>query len=165
MNRFFIRPKRNILLVTSRPSAWKKTYENLNITSAYTGLDGVFRFSPIFHNCIADTMVELTGYRSKDYCIAEAQTGKKHTPKVTVWHHAWEEKGGKYRMQLVDFEEHKKTCPHAGGCKLWLQNTKRKSKYRACNQMNNYERNGDYSDTSIFYPIANHEIDFSKRDM
>ena len=95
---------------------------------------------------------------SKDYVIAEAQTGKKHTPGVTVWHHVWEKQDGKYRMQLVSFEEHKKTCPHAGGCKLWLLNsTENRVSYR---QMEHFEESGDYSDLSLFYPIRNSKIKF-----
>ena len=31
-------------------------------------------------------------------------------------------------MQLVNFDEHQKTCPHAGGCKMWLEANK-KSRY------------------------------------
>jgi hypothetical protein len=87
---------------------WTTPYTDPDIKSVFTGLNGRFKYSPIFTNCLADTMVELTGHRSKDYVIAEAQTGKKHTPGVTVWHHVWEKQDGKYRMQLVSFEEHKK---------------------------------------------------------
>lgn len=140
--------------------AWAKPYNDPNIIDVFTGLGKGFRYSPIFKNCIADTMVELTGYRSKDYVIAEAQTGKMHTPKVTVWHHAWYEKDGKYRMQLVDFNEHKKTCPHAGGCKLWLLNTKKVSKYMSYKRMRDYGQLGDYSDLSLFYPVENSKISF-----
>ena len=34
------------------------------------------------------------------------------TKKCNIY--AWDEINGLYRMQLVDFIEHKKTCPHAG---------------------------------------------------
>lgn len=137
---------------------WTTPYTDPDIKSVFTGLNGRFKYSPIFTNCLADTMVELTGHRSKDYVIAEAQTGKKHTPGVTVWHHVWEKQDGKYRMQLVSFEEHKKTCPHAGGCKLWLLNsTENRVSYR---QMEHFEESGDYSDLSLFYPIRNSKIKF-----
>lgn len=137
---------------------WTNPYTDPDIKSVFTGLNGRFKYSPIFTNCLADTMVELTGHRSKDYVIAEAQTGKKHTPGVTVWHHVWEKQDGKYRMQLVSFEEHKKTCPHAGGCKLWLLNsTENHVSYR---QMEHFEESGDYSDLSLFYPIRNSKIKF-----
>ena len=114
-------------------------YLNTNIDNVVTGLGGNFRYSPIFKNAVADTFIELTGYRNKDYKIAEAKTGKGHTPKVTVWHHAWQEKDGLYRMQLVDFSEHKKTYPHAGGCKLWIMNTHKKKKYSYLNYKHQYD--------------------------
>lgn len=75
--------------------AWAKPYNDPNIKDIPTGLGRGFRYSPIFKNSIVDTMVKLTGYRSKDYAIAETQTGKKHIPKVTVWHHAWHEENGR----------------------------------------------------------------------
>ena len=143
--------------------AWAKPYNDPNIINVPTGLGRGFKYSPIFKKCIADTMVELTGYRRKDYVIAEAQTGKEHTPRVTVWHHAWEEKNGKYRMQLVDFEEHKKTCPHAGGCKLWLQNTKKRSKYLSHNAIYSSQNSGDYSDLPSFYSVESTESNFYQK--
>ena len=90
----------------------------------FTGLSGAFKTSPIFLDSIADVRIELTGFRRKDYLLAEEVANIRHTPKVTVWHHAWDEINGLYRMQLVDFIEHKKTCPHAGGCKLWMKKIK-----------------------------------------
>lgn len=140
--------------------AWARPYNDPNIIDVFTGLDRGFKYSPIFRNCVADTMVELTGYRRKDYVIAENQTGKEHIPKVTVWHHAWDEKNGKYRMQLVDFVEHKKTCPHAGGCKLWLINTKKKSKYAIYRKSCNESNQGRYSDLTMIYPVENGERAF-----
>lgn len=140
--------------------AWAKPYNDPNIEDVYTGLGGNFKYSPIFKNSIADTMVALTGYRNKDYVIAEAQVGKKHTPCVTVWHHAWQEKNGLYRMQLVDFDTHKKTCPHAGGCKLWLLNTKKKSKY---NSYRRSDKGGDYTDITTYYSIQASDRNYYQR--
>lgn len=140
--------------------AWAKPYDNPDIEDVCTGLDRQFKYSPIFKHPLADTMVELTGYRKKDYVIAEKQVGKTHTPRVTVWHHAWHEKDGLYRMQLVDFEVHKKTCPHAGGCKLWILNTKRKSKYKSCVRSKN---EGDYSDITLFYRIEASKRNYYQR--
>lgn len=151
----------NVVIRSKRQTTtWAKPYNDPNIINAITGLGGNFEYSPIFMKCATDTWVELTGYRRKDYIIAEDQTGKKHQPKVTVWHHAWDEKDGKYRMQLVDFVEHKKTCPHAGGCKLWLTNTEKRSKYASSKQKENY---GNYSDLSPFYPIESAEINFYQK--
>ena len=144
--------------------AWAKPYNDLNIKNVDTGLGKGFKYSPIFIKCFAETMIELTGYRSKDYVIAEKKTQTKHIPKVTVWHHAWAEKDGKYLMPLVDFEEHKKTCPHAGGCKLWLLNTKKRSKYLSNKKMQDYGKVGDYSDIPLFYSVDDTERDFFQKD-
>lgn len=143
--------------------AWAKPYNDSNIKNVDTGLGKGFKYSPIFIKCFAETMIELTGYRSKDYVIAEKKTQTKHIPKVTVWHHAWDEKDGKYLMQLVDFEEHKKTCPHAGGCKLWLQNTKKKLRYSSYNAIHSSKNSGDYSDLPSFYSVESTESDFYQK--
>lgn len=140
--------------------AWAKPYTDSNIDNVATGLGGNFRYSPIFKNVIADTFIELTGYRNKDYKLAEANTGKKHTPKVTVWHHVWQEEKGLYRMQLVDFVEHKKTCPHAGGCKLWILNTQKKKKYAA---YRNGSDKGGYTDLSEFYDIDSNDRNYYQK--
>ena len=140
--------------------AWAKPYNDPNIDDVYTGLGKQFRYSPIFKNPIEDTMIELTGYRKKDYLIAEKQVGKTHTPCVTVWHHAWCEKNGLYRMQLVDFNTHKKTCPHAGGCKLWILNTKKKLKY---NSHKRGEETREYTDIATFYSIEASERNYYQR--
>lgn len=138
--------------------AWAKPYNDPNIDDVFTGLGKQFRYSPIFKNAIADTMVKLTGCRGKDYIIAEQQTGTKHTPRVTVWHHAWEENNGLYRMQLVDFDTHKKSCPHAGGCRLWLQKQKRNGRYKSNNKT---KETGNYADFTSFYLIdAYNQYDF-----
>lgn len=91
-----------------------------------THLKHKWRYSPLFIHPYADTDITLTGSRRNDYKLAEANTGAKHIPGSTVWHHAWmKDKLGKYKMQLVDYSIHKKTCPHAGGCKLWtIENNK-----------------------------------------
>lgn len=136
--------------------AWAKPYNDPNIKDIPTGLGRGFRYSPIFKNSIVDTMVKLTGYRSKDYAIAETQTGKKHIPKVTVWHHAWHEENGRYLMQLVNFDEHQKTCPHAGGCKMWLEANK-KSRY-----LSNKNKIGYYSDFP-YYPVEATERNFFQK--
>jgi len=149
-----------IYKVDSGIYAWTKPYNDPEIEDVFTGLGKQFNYSPIFKKPIVDTMVELTGYRRKDYIIAENQTGIKHTPRVTVWHHAWEEKGGLYKMQLVDFEKHKKTCPHAGGCKLWIINTKKRFKYAV------YKRStvtGDYNDIADFYSIEKNERSYYQK--
>lgn len=90
-----------------------------------------WRYSPLFRHPYADTDIALTGSRRDDYKLAEAVAGVKHIPGSTVWHHAWrKDKFGKYKMQLVDYSIHQKTCPHAGGCKLWtIENNKI---YRSC---------------------------------
>lgn len=160
-NRIKMLSTRRIVMKVDRDIyAWAKPYNNPNIINVSTGLSGKFAYSPIFKKCIADTMVILTGYRKKDYMIAEEQTGKKHVPKLTVWHHAWEEKNGEYRMQLVDFNEHKKTCPHAGGCKLWLLNNKKSSKYFAYKEKKIV---GNYSDILEFYPIESDKRGYYQR--
>ena len=128
--------------------AWNRPYDNPNIQTVYTGLKGIFKTSPIFGDCVADIRIELTGYRKQDYKKAEKAAGIKHIPKVTVWHHAWDEIDGQYRMQLVDFAEHKQTCPHAGGCKLW--SIKNKRPYR---NAITYVKAGNYTDISCIYPI------------
>lgn len=143
--------------------AWAKPYSDPNIINVDTGLGKSFRYSPIFKNCIADTMVKLTGYRKKDYVIAEDQTGEKHVPRVTVWHHVWEEKDGMYRMQLVNFDDHKKTCPHAGGCKLWLLNTKGRSRYLKHRKNIMKNQMGNYTDLSEFYPVESGERAFYQK--
>lgn len=85
-----------------------------------TGLAKQWKFSPLFKNPLAETDIRLTGSRIKDYKLAELNAGQTHIPGVTVWHHAWrKDRFGNYRMQLVSFSAHQKTCPHAGGCKLW----------------------------------------------
>lgn len=163
MNRKY-REKRNIVqkIPQTKPEmfAWAKPYNDPNIDTVPTGLSKQFRYSPIFRNAVADTMVKLTGYRRKDYIIAEQQTGIKHTPTVTVWHHAWDENNGLYRMQLVDFDTHKKSCPHAGGCKLWLLNNNINGSYRSHRRIN---ETGNYTDVATFYEIdARDRNDFQK---
>lgn len=100
---------------------WANPYNNPNlIISIDTKLPGNSKYSPLFLQTFADTYITLTGSRNRDYRLAEAETKCIHIPKTTVWHHVWEKNsGGKYRMQLVDYSLHQKSCPHAGGCKLW----------------------------------------------
>lgn len=148
------------LKATVEMYAWAKPYTDPNIDNVITGLNGNFRYSPIFRNAMADTFIELTGYRKKDYKIAEAQTGKRHTPKVSVWHHVWQEKDGLYRIQLVDFWEHKKTYPHAGGCKLWLMNTNKRKAYAKYGSRTGI---GDYSDIPEFYEIDSQDRNYYQR--
>ena len=94
--------------------------DTANIRSIDTGLNGQWKYSPLFCQPIAETYMVLTGSRRSDYILAEEKTNTKHNPRVTVWHHVWEKnQNGEYRMQLVDYELHRGTCPHAGGCKLW----------------------------------------------
>jgi hypothetical protein len=91
-----------------------------------THLKHQWRYSPLFIHPYADTDIFLTGSRRNDYKLAEATTGVKHIPGSTVWHHAWmKDKLGKYKMQLVNCSKHQKTCPHAGGCKLWTIENKK----------------------------------------
>lgn len=63
---------------------WAKMYDDPKIKTVPTGQSGNFRYSPVFLDCIVETMVKLTGYRKKDYVIAERQTGVEHIPKETV---------------------------------------------------------------------------------
>lgn len=102
-----------------RTTAWARPYAE-PIETIDTGRDKQWRYSPRFTTCEANVFIELTGRRSKDYKIAEMQCGKVHVPRKTVWHHVWNEINGKYEIQLVDYRLHQSTCPHAGGCKLWL---------------------------------------------
>ena len=108
---------------------WKKPYDNPNIDSIVTGLQGKFAYSPKFRKPIAETSIVLTGYRRKDYCEAEQVTNEIHQPKKTVWHHVWEEKNGKYTIQLVDYTLHQTTCPHVGACKMWSMRTGKRYNY------------------------------------
>ena len=80
---------------------WKKPYDNPNIDSIVTGLQGKFAYSPKFRKPIAETSIVLTGYRRKDYCEAEQVTNEIHQPKKTVWHHVWEEKNGEYTTHRI----------------------------------------------------------------
>ena len=105
-----------------KPRLWMSThpYRDTKIRSIDTGLKKQWKYSPLFSQPIVDTYVTLTGSRKKDYTLAEAKSNVRHTPKMNVWHHVWEKnQNGEFRMQLVDFDLHKKSCPHAGGCKLW----------------------------------------------
>ena len=108
--------------------AWSKPYPD-SIESIDTGLEGRFKYSPRFKKSEADLFIELTGRRAKDYKIAEATTKTKHIPRKTVWHHVWNEINGEYEMQLVDYNIHKSTYSHAGGCKLWLLQHPNSKKY------------------------------------
>ena len=106
---------------------WAKPYDNDKITNINTGLTGQWRYSPSFDDAIATTWVALTGYRRKDYKIAEKQVGIRHEPGRTLWHHVWRMNAqNEVEMQLVETRKHQKSCPHAGGCKLWLLNNGRK---------------------------------------
>lgn len=94
--------------------------DTINITSIDTGLRDKWKYSPLSRYPITDVDVVLTGSRRKDYRIAEQKANVVHTPGVTVWHHAWlKNNSGEYRMQLVNIDLHKKSCPHVGGCKMW----------------------------------------------
>jgi hypothetical protein len=139
--------------------AWAKPYDDKFFKNVQTRLGKQFEFSPIFKNPIADTWVELTGYRRKDYIIAEKQTGTMHTPGLTVWHHAWDvNNNGKYRMQLVDFDLHKKTYPHAGGCRLWQNNQHKVKRYAS-----SYRLTKRYTDYQIDYEIDGPQHDYYQR--
>ena len=105
----------------SRATMQAKPYADTDeIETIDTGLGKQWRYSPLFKKPFAETYIGLTGSRIKDYRLAEANTGQKHIPGTTVWHHVWaKDNQGNYRMQLVTTVAHQKTCPHAGGCKLW----------------------------------------------
>lgn len=117
--------KKYIIVKRSRPKFkienHLKPYPPDRFDSIPTGLGGKFTYSPVFKFSKANVLVELTGSRKKDYQIAERVSGKKHIPKVTVWHHTWKMVGSSCLMQLVMYDEHQQTCPHAGGCKAWEQ--------------------------------------------
>lgn len=111
-----------------RGDYWKETRVQMNaqpysdmrkITSIDTGLKGQWKYSPRFNQPLQDTYIGLTGSRSKDNKFAEANVNVVHIPRVNVWHHVWEKnQNGEYRMQLVDYDLHKGSIPHAGGWKL-----------------------------------------------
>lgn len=126
--------KRN-LIHTNGAKMHAHPYEDTTeIESIKTDLSGKWKYSPLFKNPLAYADIRLTGSRRKDYKLAEATSGEVHLPGKTVWHHAWKkDASGKYRMQLVDFALHQKTCPHAGGCKLWERdhNKRYKARYKA----------------------------------
>lgn len=130
---------RPVLKADVHAEAWARPYANPDIIEVYTGLGKGFKYSPIFKKCIAETMVKLTGYREKDYVIAELQTGKKHTPKVSVWH-------------------------HAGECKLWLLNNQ-KGKYAMYRANGRSKGNVDfYLDVPHFYSIESNERNYYQKD-
>lgn len=127
-----MRYKRNYFEAKATP------YEDVSeVQSIDTALDKQWRYSPKFLHPKAETKVVLTGYRSRDYVLAENECGVIHIPMQTVWHHVWEkDNSGKYTMQLVDFSIHQKHCPHAGGCKMWL--LAHGGKYKKYNKFNIY---------------------------
>ena len=100
---------------------WARPYDVLeDVDSIHTGLGKQFEYSPSFRNNITSVFVYLTGKRKDDYRLAETKAGIVHSPGETVWHHVWRTNvKGEYEMQLVDYQLHQKTCPHAGGVKLW----------------------------------------------
>lgn len=55
--------RRIMVKATVEMYAWAKPYTDSNIDNVVTGLGGNFRYSPIFKNTVADTFIELTGYR------------------------------------------------------------------------------------------------------
>lgn len=96
-----------------------------NVTSIPTGLSAQWAYSPWFQGAwlMKQTCVVLTGKRSKDYVAAETATNRKHISRVTVWHHVfdWKAETGKCTMQLVSWNIHSSTVPHAGGCWQYSQ--------------------------------------------
>lgn len=61
-----------------------------------------------------DVMIKPTGNRGKDFIAANKAAGYKSTPEGYTWHH--HQTTG--RMQLVNYEVHRKTG-HTGGFALW----------------------------------------------
>ena len=96
-----------------------------NVTSIPTGLSAQWAYSPWFQGAwlLKQTRVVLTGKRSEDYLAAETATKRWHIPRVTVWHHIfdWSAETGKCTMQLVGWNIHCSTVPHAGGCWQYSQ--------------------------------------------
>lgn len=92
-----------------------------NVRSIATGRPAQWAYSPKFvgGKLIASTRIPLTGRRTADYRVAEARTGQVHVGGVTVWHHLYDfdpNDNDKCTMQLVRYDDHLETVPHAGGC-------------------------------------------------
>ena len=100
-----------------------KEYTLPYVNSISTGLSSQWTYSPSFYGVklLASASVSLTGTRKKDYDAAEKESGQKHTPGVTVWHHVYDfdRSTGKATMQLVAWNHHQETIPHAGGFKQY----------------------------------------------
>ena len=95
------------------------------VNSIPTGLSSQWKYSPSFYGekLLASASVSLTGSRQRDYTAAENESGKKRTPRVTVWHHVYDfnPDTGKATMQLVAWNHHQETIPHAGGFKQYTE--------------------------------------------
>lgn len=98
-------------------------YKQTDVNSIATQLSGQWAYSPSFvkSKLIAQTSIKLTGSRRADYLAAEKNTGKKHKARTTVWHHVYDfnQTSGFCTMQLVAWNDHVETVPHAGGCKAF----------------------------------------------
>ncbi len=102
-----------------------RPYNDPSIIDIYTGRAGVWAYSPSFRMPPAQAVcnIALTGRRAQDYLVAEAQTHVQHIGGVTVWHHVYNYDPVTHlcTMQLVDWDTHVGTIPHAGGCSQYTQ--------------------------------------------
>lgn len=102
-----------------------REYTQPCVASIPTGLSSQWTYSPSFYGqkLIASASVALTGSRTNDYDAAEKSSGRKHESRVTVWHHVYDYDPSTKRatMQLVKWEHHQETIPHAGGYRQYTQ--------------------------------------------
>lgn len=105
------------------PVGAARPYQQRDVNSINTNLPNQWAYSPSFVNTklIVQTSIKLTGSRRADYLAAEKNTGKKHKARTTVWHHVYDFDpiSGGCTMQLVHWQDHADTVPHAGGCKAF----------------------------------------------
>lgn len=118
-------------------------YNIPDVSSIATGRSNQWAYSPSFMHpkLIASAVVQLTGRRRQDYAAAEAATGIVHNARRTVWHHVYDYNSvsGLCTMQLVDWDVHSVTLPHAGGCVMYTE--AHGGKYRVVNPNSPDERN------------------------
>lgn len=109
------------------PLGSSRPYNLPNVASTPTNLPNQWAYSPSFSGAklLAQASIQLTGSRRADYLAAERSTGTRHRARVTVWHHVYDFvpniplRSGTCTMQLVAWNDHQQTIPHAGGCKAF----------------------------------------------
>lgn len=102
-----------------------RPYTLPDVCSIATGRRAQWAYSPQFVNSklIISTPISLSGSRGGDYQRAETLTGLIHENRVTVWHHLYDftPVGDRCTMQLVRYEDHVATIPHAGACVAYAE--------------------------------------------